>query len=105
MRKIIVSTPARLDLREQFSYIAETDFDKALEFFDAARQTFADLARMPGIGSLYPSKKERLQGLRKWHVKGFKRFLIFYRVSDDVIAIVRVLYGAQDLQNLLDRED
>jgi toxin ParE1/3/4 len=51
MRKIVVSIPVRLDLREQFAYLAESDFDKALQFFDAARQTFADLARMPGIGS------------------------------------------------------
>jgi len=104
MRKIVVSAPARLDLRERFAYLAESDFDKALQFFDAARQTFADLARMPGIGSPYPSEKERLRDLRKWHVKGFKRFLIFYRVSEESIEIVRVLYGAQDIQSQLDRE-
>jgi toxin ParE1/3/4 len=84
--------------------LAESDFDKALQFFDSARQTFADLARMPGVGRVYLSQKERLKDLRKWHVKGFKRFLIFYRVKTDNIEIVRVLYGAQDIQNLLDRE-
>jgi len=104
MRKVIVSTPAQLDLREHFAYLAESDFDKALQFFDAARQTFADLARMPGVGGVYPSQKERLKDLRKWHVKGFRRFLVFYRVKEDSIEIVRVLYGAQDIQNLLDRE-
>ncbi len=51
MRRIVVSAPARLDLREQFAYLAESDFDKALQFFDATRQTFADLARMTGVGS------------------------------------------------------
>lgn len=104
MRKIIVSTPAQLDLREHFAHLAGSDFDKALQFFDAARQTFADLARMPGVGSVYSSRKERLKDLRRWHVKGFKRFLIFYRVDEDRIDIVRVLYGAQDIQSLLDRE-
>jgi len=104
MRKIIVSTPAQLDLREHFAYLADSDFDQALQFFDAARQTFADLARMPGVGSVYSSRKERLKDLRKWHVKGFRRFLIFYRVDEDRIDIVRVLCGVQDIQSLLDRE-
>ncbi len=104
MPRIIVSEPARLDLREHFGYLAESDYDKALDFFDAARQTFAALARIPGMGTAYPSSQERLKGLRRWHVKGFKRYLIFYRPQTDSIEIVRVLYGAQDIQTLLDRE-
>ncbi|WP_035985138.1 type II toxin-antitoxin system RelE/ParE family toxin [Leptolyngbya sp. KIOST-1] len=104
MLRIIVSEPARLDLREHFGYLAERDYGKALEFFDAARQTFAALARTPSIGSAYPSTKERLKNLRKWHIKGFKRYLIFYRRQADSIEIVRVLYGAQDIQTLLDRD-
>ncbi|MBE9136283.1 type II toxin-antitoxin system RelE/ParE family toxin [Nodosilinea sp. LEGE 07088] len=104
MLRIVVSEPARLDLREHFGYLAESDYDKALDFFDAARQTFADLARMPVMGSAYPSSQERLKGLRKWHIKGFKRYLVFYRHQPDSIEIVRVLYGAQDIRALLDRD-
>ncbi|NER80792.1 MAG: type II toxin-antitoxin system RelE/ParE family toxin [Leptolyngbya sp. SIO1D8] len=104
MRRIIVSVLARLDLRNHFEYLTANDENKGLAFFDAARQTFADLSRMPGMGSPYPSSKERLRDLRKWHVKGFKRFLIFYRIQKDRIEIVRILYGSQDIQTLLDRE-
>jgi toxin ParE1/3/4 len=104
MLRIVVSELARLDLREHFGYLAENNYDKALDFFDAARQTFATLARTPSMGSAYPSTQERLKSLRKWHVKGFKRYLIFYRRQADSIEIVRVLYGAQDIQALLDRE-
>lgn len=74
MKRIVVSVPASLDLRAHFAYLAESDFDKALEFFDAARQTFADLAQMPGVGSAYPSQKKRLKNLRKWHVEGLSGF-------------------------------
>jgi toxin ParE1/3/4 len=104
MRKIIVANPAQIDLREHFAYLADKNFDTALQFFDAARQTFADLARMPELGSRYSSQKKRLQDLRKWHIKGFKRFLIFYRFNEETIEIVRVLYGTQDIQGLLERE-
>jgi toxin ParE1/3/4 len=105
MLKIVISAPASLDLQSHFDYLAENDFSKALSFFDAARQTFADLARMPGMGSLYPSDKERLKDLRKWHIQGFRRFLVFYRIQEDSIEIVRVLYGTQDIQSLLDRKN
>lgn len=99
-----MSEPARLDLREHFGYLAASDYNKALEFFDAARLTFADLARMPSMGSCYPSTQERLKNLRRWYIKGFKRYLIFYRFQTDSIEIVRILYGTQDIQTLLDRE-
>lgn len=104
MLRIVVSEPARLDLREHFGYLAESDYDKALQFFDAARQTFAALARTPGMGSAYPSTQERLKDLRKWPIKDFKQYLIFYRPQVDSIEIVRIFYGAQDIQTLLERE-
>ncbi len=58
MPRIVVSEPARLDLREHFGHLAESDYDKALDFFDAAHQIFAALARIPGMGSAYPSSSQ-----------------------------------------------
>lgn len=103
MARIIVSVLARLDLQEHFDYLAENNYDKALEFFDATRQTFADLARRPHIGSPYLGRRDRFQKLRRWPVKGFKRYLIFYRPQIESIEIVRVLYGTQDIAALLGR--
>jgi len=45
-----------------------------------------------------------LAGVRKWRVKGFERFLIFYQTHLDAISIVRVLHTAQDWWRLLDIE-
>jgi toxin ParE1/3/4 len=36
---------------------------------------------------------------------GFKRFLIFYRVTDDGVDILRVLHGARDVEMLLEGND
>jgi toxin ParE1/3/4 len=47
-------------------------------FFDAVRQTCAKLAQMSGMGRPYPVTNPRLEGLRKWSVKGFDKHLIFY---------------------------
>jgi toxin ParE1/3/4 len=52
-RHILIHEDANLDLQEHFQYFAQSNQDGALRFFDAARQTFASLARMPGVGQRY----------------------------------------------------
>jgi hypothetical protein len=44
--------------------------------------------RFSGMGSLYAVDNSSLQGLRKWAVKGFKKYLIFYLDQEDFITIV-----------------
>jgi toxin ParE1/3/4 len=100
-KRIIVSVPARIDLNRHYDYIAQGNPDAALQFFDAARQTFGDLARMPGMGSSYISPNTRLKNLQKWRVKGFKAFLIFYRTQEDTIEILRILSAAQDIEKII----
>ena len=39
--------------------------------------------------------------MRKWHVKEFEKFLIFYMPSRGGVSIVRVLHAAQDWWGLL----
>jgi toxin ParE1/3/4 len=79
MTKRIVITPrASQDIDEHFTYIAQNNSDAALRFFDGVRQTYAKLAQMSGMGRPYPVTNPRLEGLRKWSVKGFDKHLIFY---------------------------
>jgi plasmid stabilization system protein ParE len=54
MYTIIISSEARADLTNHYDTIAEKNSTAALKIFDAARQTFADLARFPRSGSLSP---------------------------------------------------
>jgi len=103
-KRIIIRPKAGQDLDDHFAYIAENNFEAALQFFDSARSTIAQLARMPGIGSLYPAENSRLQGLRKWAVKDFRKYLIFYFERDDAIEVVRILYATQDSSSILEDE-
>lgn len=64
-KRIVITPKASLDIDEYFAYIAQENPDTALLFFDSVRETFAQLARMPGMGSRYPLDNLRLQGLRK----------------------------------------
>ncbi|MEH2227021.1 type II toxin-antitoxin system RelE/ParE family toxin [Nostoc sp.] len=103
-KRIVITPKASLDIDEYFAYIAQENPDTALFFFDSVRETFAQLARMPGMGSRYPLDNLRLQGLRKWAVKGFRKYLIFYFERDESIEVVRILYAGQDIERILEQE-
>ena len=103
-KRILIRPKASQDLDDHFAYIAERNGEAALQFFDNVRLTLAQLARMPQMGRVYVIQNPRLQGLRKWAVRLFKRYLIFYIERDDAIEIVRILYASQDLSSILDRE-
>jgi len=45
---------------------------------------------MSGMGSLDPVTNPRLEGLRKWSVKGFEKYLIFYLSFDDSILTIEI---------------
>lgn len=100
----VIRPRASLDLDDHFAYIAQTNLDTALRFFGAVRSTIAQIARNPQIGSIYSAESLRLSGLRKWAVKDFRRYLIFYVERDNYIEVVRILYGTQDLVKILEQE-
>jgi toxin ParE1/3/4 len=103
-RTITILPRASRDIDEQFSYLEQSDLDIALRFFDAVRQSIAQLARMPGMGTAYDLNNPRLTGLRRWPVKGFNKHLIFYLTDDEQIQVVRLLHSSRDLPTILEDE-
>jgi toxin ParE1/3/4 len=101
-KKIVITPKASEDLDDCFAYISEDNPEIALRFFDSTRLTIAQIARMPGIGSIFVTENERLQGLRKWSVKDFRKYLIFYIDRDEIVEIVRILYATRDISDILD---
>ena len=73
-----------------------------MQFFDAARQTFAELARIPGLGQIYISDEDDISNLYRWFIKGFRNHLIFYRFSNEILTIARVIDSRRDLQSILE---
>lgn len=89
---------ARLDVLEQAIYLGEEATEEvALHFIDAVDAAFRRLAETREIGRLREFRSVRLVGLRSWPVPGFPKHLIFYRVDEDLIEVVRVVHGARDL--------
>lgn len=100
-KKITIRPRASQDIDDHYDFIAQRNPEAALQFFDAVRLTIAQLARMPGLGSIYRVRQYHLQGMRKWAVKGFKKHLIFYLERDEAVEIVRILYASQDITSIL----
>ena len=77
--------------------------DAAWETFTELAETFTELAEMPYLSRERSDAAPRWPGLRSWAIRGFPRFLIFYRPSADRIEIVRIVHGAQDLLELFEQ--
>ena len=95
---------AQQDMDAHADYMARERPVSALAFVDAVERDLARLAEMPGLGSPRAFQHTRLAGIRMWPVTGFTHYLIFYRVVDDVLQILRVLHAAQDYTRFF-RED
>jgi toxin ParE1/3/4 len=104
--RLNVRNRATQDLRLQANYIlANGSSTKASEFLEAAAVTFEQLRQTPQIGRVTRLVMSRLGEIRQWRLKGFKDYLVFYRVQDDLVEILRVLHGARDLEDILSSLD
>ncbi|MCY7367610.1 MAG: type II toxin-antitoxin system RelE/ParE family toxin [Chamaesiphon sp.] len=101
-KKIVITPKASQDLDDCFACISQDNPATALQFFDSTRLTIAQIARMPGIGSIFTTNNNRLQELRKWSVKDFRKYLIFYIDREDVVEIVRIIYATRDISSIFD---
>lgn len=100
-----IAPAADVDVDEQFFYLAQRSPDAARRFLLATERTFEELLRTPRAGHPFGSTAPRLSNLRIWRVQGFANHLVFYRESDTVIEIVRVLHAARDAERILSEED
>ena len=53
------------------------------------------------MGAPLTLRRQELAGLRKWRVKDFDNFLIFYVPRPEGVSVVRVLYATRDWWALL----
>lgn len=94
MTRYLFSPLARQDLQNIHDYIAERDFDAALDFATRLDLACERLAKMPELGR---KRDELLPRLRSFPVG---RHIIFYRIMNDGVEIARILYGAQDVEGV-----
>ena len=92
-RKIyILSEIADMDLEEIFDYtFDEFGFDQAEKYLLEIEEIFQNLIINPQIGKKRDEIKQGLYSFPK------DNHIIFYRILDNHIRIVRVLHGSRDI--------
>ena len=102
MAEVFVRARARTDILSNAEYLEEHGgVETAERFLNATQSTFEALAEMPKLGVLCTFRSPGLRRLRRWPVKGFENWLIFYQPRRNGFEIVHVIHGARDIENLL----
>ncbi len=98
--QVIVRNRATQDIRQQANYIL-TNGNRELgeKFLEFAEYAFAQLAITSNMGKIVSLSD--LGTIRQWRIKNFKDYLIFYKVEEERVEVLRVLHGARDLEDLL----
>ena len=100
-KRLVRKRAAERDLADQVEHIAKEHPAAARRYLLAVERAFDRLLEMPEVGVQRMFKNPALATLRMWPVPGFNDFLIFYRVTQKSVQIVRVLHGAQNLPRVL----
>src|SRR5437867_1181608 len=96
-RRLVQRRAAEEDVAEQLAYIAAERPAVAHRYAMALEDAFELIRRMPEVGFLRSYARRGLRAVRAWPVPGFRRFLIFYRVTEKTVEVVRVLHSARDV--------
>jgi toxin ParE1/3/4 len=105
-RKLIIRNRATQDLRQQANYILNNGNISAAEhFLELAESTFAQILIVPIIGKSVDFVLDSMGEVRQWRIKNFQDYLVFYRVQEEQIEILRVLHGSRDLEGILSTLD
>ena len=64
-------------------------------------ETIGQVMDFSDLGSPWESTKPRQAGLRFRLVKGFEKYVLFYRRDEQQVYLLRVLHSSQDIEELL----
>lgn len=94
MMRVAFRPAARLDAIEIATYLTESSPQAAERFLANLRESTHRLVEAPRSGRIWA--EHRSIGEVRWiPVRGFPNHLVFYRVDQRVIEILRVLHGAR----------
>lgn len=106
MAKQILKKPAVWqDLLGHVDFISRDNPDAAERFIDSVEQTFNFLAANPLLGAVCAFDHPTAHGLRRWLVRGFKRYVVYYRPLSNGIEVIRLLHAARDAESALGQAD
>jgi toxin ParE1/3/4 len=97
MLRIDFSKDAEFDLEEIIDFIALDSVDRALKYLEKIEDNISLLSENAHLGVLCKRKNIQL-GCR---ILIFEGYLIFYKVLEDAILIIRILHGSVNYKKIL----
>ena len=98
---MIITPQANLDLLEIGDTISIENLGAAKRFRQKVEYTFQMLVAMPELGERCSSAHPKYRNVRIWRVSGFSKYLIFYRIREETLEILRVVHGARNYRHEL----
>jgi toxin ParE1/3/4 len=94
--KAIITPQAEIDLIDIWQFIADDSIERADSFLDSIDNTVKNLVRMPNMGR---SREEIARNLRSFPVGNY---VVFYRIIEEGIEVLRVLHGSRDIKRFFE---
>ena len=99
MKRHIISQPAVKDLEDIIDYFSSHNIEAGEKFINEFEKKCRYLANFPNMGRSYYNINSYLRGLP------LDSYIIFYRIIDDGIEIIRVVSGYRNLESLFLEEE
>jgi toxin ParE1/3/4 len=96
MSRYVINVLASQDLNAIADYFAENNLEAGEKFFRAFNRKCQQLVAFPSSGKSYAAIHPQLRGL------SLEGYIIFYRILDDGIEILRVVSGRRDFPSLFE---
>lgn len=99
MSRYVINILATQDLNAIADYFAANNLDAGERFFREFNRKCQQLVAFPNSGKSYPQIRPYLRGL------SFEGYIIFYRVLNDGIEILRVMSGRRNFPSLFEESN
>lgn len=97
MSSFLLTLKAKNDLEEIHNFIAEDNPSAALGFINVIQDKCQTIALSPEIGRV---REELGLEIRSFPIKNY---VIFYRIKNSTIQIIRVLHSARDIESIFNQ--
>ncbi|HAX75891.1 MAG TPA: type II toxin-antitoxin system RelE/ParE family toxin [Cyanobacteria bacterium UBA11372] len=99
MSRYVINILASRDINEIADYFSQNSIEAGERFFREFNRKCQQLVAFPNSGKSYAEIRAELRGL------SFEGYIIFYRVLDDGIEILRVVSGRRNFPSVFEESN
>ncbi|MEH1794772.1 type II toxin-antitoxin system RelE/ParE family toxin [Nostoc sp.] len=99
MSRYLINILASRDINEIADYFAETSLDAGERFFSEFNRKCQQIVAFPNSGKSYAKIRPDLRGV------SLQGYIVFYKVLDDGIEILRVVSGRRNFPSLFEESN